>query len=586
MNDSISKVIALSSAMPRMVEMRGRPVQSSIVRDPIPGPLRIVGDGPADNMTAVHTEHMLAFNAEHYDFWAAETGADRDAWKWAWWGENLTITGINEETLRVGDIVRIGTAEFRVTSPRIPCFKVAWRIDQPDTILPRMMETGKVGIHLEVLRPGEVSIDDRIEVESPEPDNITLAELSRLLLSLSPDVLPELKRAMDIPALGSKAAKTVRQRITLIEDRERMRIGRWRGWKPFTVTAIADEAAAIRSFYLKPQDDEPLAPPAAGQFLTVRTERDGETEIVRPWTISGTDLDARHYRLTIKEIEGGAGSARMHQHIAVGDTVFARPPAGQFVLDRSGFRRIGLVSAGIGATPMLPMLIAHIERGDNAPPLIWLQVVKNGSHHPFRDEVARLLAQVPKLERHIFYTQPSADDRAGIDYDHVGRPTVEQVAALTGAVYPINPFGREVPMPGKETEFYICGPQEFEALMRAGLGQIGVKAEAVKSEAFVAASAAPGEAIATGIERAVVRFTESGLTAEWHADDGLTLLDLAEAVGLSPLYACRTGVCQSCQCPLKSGEIGYSPIPPIMPESGQVLVCCARPASAEIEIAL
>ncbi|ABQ67798.1 Nitric oxide dioxygenase [Rhizorhabdus wittichii RW1] len=586
MNSHSSKVIALSRAMPQMVEMRGRPVQSSIVRDPIPGPLEIVSDGPADNMTAVHTEHMLAFNAEHYDFWAAETGTDRQRWNWAWWGENLTITGVDEESLRVGDIVRIGTAEFRVTSPRIPCFKVAWRIDQPDTILPRMMETGKVGIHLEVLRPGEVSIDDLIEVESPNPENISLAELSRLLLSLSPDDLPSLKRALALPALGAKAAKTVRQRITLIEDRERMRIGRWRGWKPFTVTDIVEETKDIRSFFLTPQDDAPLAPPAAGQFLTVRTERDGEGELVRPWTISGIDLDARHYRLSIKEIDGGAASTRMHRHVAVGDTVMVRPPAGQFVLDRSGFRRVGLVSAGIGVTPMLPMLLAHIERGDNAPPLLWLEVVRNGASHAFRDEVARLLRQVPKLERHIFYTQPAADDRLGIDYDHAGRPTTEQVASLIGAPYPINPFGREVPMPGKETEFYICGPQAFEALTRESLSQLGVKAELIRSETFVTTTSETGEGVVPTVERSTVRFAESGVTAEWHADDGLTLLDLAEAAGLSPLYACRTGVCQSCQCPLRSGEVSYSPVPPIMPASGQVLICCARPASAEMDLAL
>ena len=128
--------------------MRGRQVMTSIVRDPIPGPLQIGPEGPVDNSTAVHTEHTLAFPADHYDFWARELGVPRDAWNWAWWGENLTVDGVDEEILRIGDLVTIGTAEFEVTSPRVPCFKVAWRVGQPDTFLLRMMETGRVGFHV------------------------------------------------------------------------------------------------------------------------------------------------------------------------------------------------------------------------------------------------------------------------------------------------------------------------------------------------------------------------------------------------------------------------------------------------------
>lgn len=583
MSTPLSEVIALSHALPRKINMHGREVDTSIVRDPIPGPLKIVADGPENNMTAVHSEHVLAFNAEHYDYWAEETGADRDAWKWAWWGENLTITGVDEEMLRVGDMVQIGSAEFRVTSPRIPCFKVAWRIGQPDTILPKLMEVGKVGIHMEVMREGEVAIGDQVKVTSSEPDNITLADLSRLLLSVSPDDLPLLKETAALPALGAKAAVSVRQRITLIEDRERMRIGRWRGWKPFTIAEVRDEPGDVRSFHLEPQDDEPLAPPAPGQFLSVRTEREGEPDLVRPWTISGFDPDARRYRLSIKWIEGGRASERMHRHMEIGRTIWARPPAGQFVLDRSGFRRVGLISAGIGVTPMLLMLQGHIERGGDAPPLVWFQVVKNGRHHPFRDEAARLLAGARKVERHIFYTQPTPEDREGIDFDHVGRPSPELVKQLLGKPYPIAPFGREVPMPGKETEFYICGPVEFEALVRDGLTELGVKPGFVRSESFVAA-AGTETPVAGTVDHALLRFSRSDVAFEWHADDALTLLDAAEAAGLSPSYACRTGVCQSCQCALISGEVTYSPVPPVLPPEGRVLVCCARPASGRVEL--
>lgn len=584
MNHSAPQVIALSSAMPRKISMHGRMVDTSIVRDPIPGPLRIVSDGPESNQTAVHSEHLLAFNAEHYDYWTQQLGVDRAAWQWAWWGENLTITGIDEESLRVGDIVRVGSAVLRVTSPRIPCFKVAWRIGQPDSVLVKMMQSGKVGIHLEVLSTGEIAVGDRMAIEPADAGNVTLAELSRLLLSLSPDDLPRLRKTLALPALGLKANHSVRQRITLIEDRERLRVGRWRGWRPMTISAVRDEAEGIRSFYLTPQDGEPLAPPAAGQFLTIKTAHGDGPELVRPWTISDVDLDKRHYRLSIKHIDGGAASQRMHRQMAVGDSVLARPPAGQFVINRSSFLRIGLVSGGIGLTPMLAMLKAHNERGDNAPPLIWVQVLKNSRHHALREETEQALGQVRRLQRHIFYTQPLPGDKQGVDFDHAGRPTPELLAQILGAPYTMAPFAREVTLPGKETEFYICGPGELEQMVRSTLAPLGVKPGYIHSEAFVTPAGQPG----TGgsVEQAQVRFVRSGITAQWHADDGLSLLDLAESVGLEPVFACRTGTCHSCSCKLVAGEVTYHPVPPVAPEAGQALICCARPAGATVEIDL
>ena len=330
---------------------------------------------------------------------------------------------------------------------------------------------------------------------------------------------------------------------------------------------------------------KPLAPPAAGQLLAVRTERRDAPDLTRTWTISGVDFERRRYRVSIKDVPGGKASAHFHRIIAVGDTVWARPPAGQFVLDRSGFRRVCLISAGIGVTPMLSMLGAHVARGDNAPPLLWLQVVKNGRHHPFKEEVATLLAKGRKVERHVFYTQPSPEDREGVDFDHAGRPFPEALVEILGKAYPISPFGREVSMPGKETEFYLCGPEAFSATVRSCLTQIGVKPALIRSEAF-GSPARGSSTTAASVERAVVHFERSGIFADWHADDGLSLLDLAEKAGLSPPFACRSGVCQSCQCKLVSGDVDYDPTPIDMPVAGTVLVCCARPAGTLLTLDL
>jgi ferredoxin-NADP reductase len=273
----------------------------------------------------------------------------------------------------------------------------------------------------------------------------------------------------------------------------------------------------------------------------------------------------------------------MHEHVQVGDAIWCRPPAGQFVLNRSGHRRIALFSAGIGVTPMMMMLKGYIERGQGAPPLVWLQVATNGRTHPFREEISALLAQLPDVRRIIYYTRPDPTDRIGVDYDRAGRPMAEDLREIFGATYPLNLFGRELPFPGQETEAYVCGPESFQDLVRGSLLAIGVKPPDIRSEAFVVSRVA-SEGLSALIEKAMVRFTRSGVAVEWHADDGQTLLDLAEAAGLTPPYACRSGLCQSCECAITAGGVQYDPQPSVCLESGKVLICCARPATNVIEL--
>ncbi|NDV87683.1 MOSC domain-containing protein [Aurantimonas aggregata] len=575
-------IVALSVARPSVVNMNGREVTTSIVRSPSNLPLAVIEGGISENEPAVHTEHVLAFPSEHYDYWSDRLGTPRESWDWCWFGENLTVAGISEEDLHVGDVVDIGTARFRVTSPRIPCFKVAWRIGQPDSILPKLLETGRVGFHLEVLRPGTVRMTDVLTVSARETQAITVAELARLLLSQSPDALPRLKDVLALPALGYKARNAVRQRINLIEDKQRLGTGRWRGWRPFTVGAVRREAEGISSFDLRPEDGKPIAPPAPGQFLTVRLDLPGKGDVVRPWTISGFDLERNEYRITVRRMEGGHASQIMHERIVPKSRLFLRPPAGQFTLDRGGFRRIAMISGGIGVTPLLAMLKDYVALGEQAPPLLWLQVVRNSRLHPFALEVQALLSKAPLVQRVIWYTHPEADDVPGLDYDRAGRPTAAQIEEIVRPQYVVRPFGKDVPLPGTETEFYVCGPTGLEAMIRSALLGLAVRPGLVRSETF----AAVGRAAPAAVDRARVHFTKSGVWMDWHADDGLTLLDLAEAGGLEPPYACRTGGCQSCAQRLVEGSVDYNPTPANPQEPGSVLLCCARPASTTLRIDL
>ena len=130
----MGEVVAVSVAEPSWQDIGGRPVFTSIVRAASDRPVRFAAGGPDGNATAVHTEEVFACFAEHYDHWAARLGIDRAAWGACHWGENLMLAGLPDEAaLHVGDRLRVGEALLEVTSPRIPCFKLSWRLGQPES---------------------------------------------------------------------------------------------------------------------------------------------------------------------------------------------------------------------------------------------------------------------------------------------------------------------------------------------------------------------------------------------------------------------------------------------------------------------
>ncbi|MGH8138547.1 MAG: MOSC domain-containing protein [Steroidobacteraceae bacterium] len=577
----MATVIAVSISTPRVVDIGGRPTTTSIVRDPYPGALRFERGGPVGNRTAVHTEDALVTISESYDFWTRELGVAREAWPDCFWGENLTIRGLSEHTLRIGDRLAIGaSALFEVTSPRIPCMKLSWRLGQPESFLRRLIDSGLTGFYLRVVTPGEVSAGDSVALESPSHDSITVAGLSQLLQDDSSD-LERLKRTLATPALGRQASAMLRHRITHLIDGARCRQGRWQGWRPFVVSAIAEEAAEVRSFTLRPKDGEALAQYRAGQFLAVRLQTSAGRMITRTWSLSDYDEKGTAYRLTIRRAPNGQGSSHLHDLAKVGDTLDVRSPAGAFALDRSTVFRVVLISAGIGVTPLFSMLKAHAARED-APPLLWIHTTRHGATHTLRTEADKIVRGNPQFRSHVVYTAPRPDDRAGIDYDSAGRLTPEQISRLLGANYSCRPFGREIELPSQAGLFYICGPEEFERSVRGALVKLGVGPSAIHSEGF-------GRALidqASAVSSSEVRFRRSGITATWQSDADMSLLELAEQRGLTPPSSCRAGTCLTCETALVAGRVIYNPQPMSELAADRVLICCARPASATLELDL
>jgi ferredoxin-NADP reductase len=197
----------------------------------------------------------------------------------------------------------------------------------------------------------------------------------------------------------------------------------WAGFRPFRVVGIDRESADVRSIRLAPLDGEGLCPARPGQFLTIRLQPDPEaTPLLRSYSLSGLP-DRDSYRISVKREEHGAASRHLHAGLRVGDTLDAGAPRGTFVL-KTGDRPVVLMSAGVGATPVLAML--HVlAAAHSARRVWWVHGARNGAEHSFAQEVDGLLARLPDAHRVICYSTPGPGDRAGDDFDMTGRLTAQ-----------------------------------------------------------------------------------------------------------------------------------------------------------------
>jgi MOSC domain-containing protein YiiM len=178
------KVISIQVGRPREIEVRGEIVQTSIFKAPVSGPVRVrrlnlEGDEQSD--LSVHggvNKAVYAYPSEHYAHWRAEL--PDVALPWGAFGENLTMQGMFEDTVCIGDRVRIGSAEFVVTQPRQPCFKLGIRLDRPD-IVRRFFTSGRSGFYLSVAQEGEITAGDAVALVSREDDAISVTDALALI---------------------------------------------------------------------------------------------------------------------------------------------------------------------------------------------------------------------------------------------------------------------------------------------------------------------------------------------------------------------------------------------------------------------
>jgi ferredoxin-NADP reductase len=336
------------------------------------------------------------------------------------------------------------------------------------------------------------------------------------------------------------------------------------------VARIAREDAQVCSFYLPAADGTGLPAPRPGQYLTLRLSGAGQPAPVRSYSLSGPAGDGT-YRISVKQEPRGVASAYLNHNLRTGAVLDAAAPRGDFVLDQ-GTGPVLLISAGIGVTPVLAML--HQLAADHSPREIWwLYGARGPREHPFATEAHGLLATLPGAREHVFYSAATDAERRSA---HAARGHLTR-EALAGLGLPAG------------ASAYVCGPASFMADMRDALTAVGLGQAAIHTELFGAlppvnpgitgpASGPPHQPPGPPVPGPQVTFARSGITTTFGAGRG-SVLDLADACDVPARWSCRTGVCHTCVTPLLSGDITYAPDPLELPADGQVLICCARPAT-------
>ncbi|MEB6592054.1 MULTISPECIES: pyridoxamine 5'-phosphate oxidase family protein [Pseudomonas] len=342
-----------------------------------------------------------------------------------------------------------------------------------------------------------------------------------------------------------------------------------RQWQAWRVLRVEQESRDIRSFYLEPPADSAVAF-APGQHVPVQIQPDGETALIRTYSLSSAPSDG-YLRISVKA--QGPASRHLHEHVVAGDVLNVRQPMGSFTLDQQSTRPLVLIGAGVGITPLLAMLREQLSKG-LARRIHLFHGARSLADLPFRQELASLRHQAAGLLRvHRALSQPEDHAVAGRDYEFAGRLGIEQVKATLAL---------------DDYDFYLCGPGSFTQDLYEGLRGVHVPDARIHAEAFgpstlrrhtdddqptlqqppAASSPVP------------VYFAASAKEARWAPGSG-TLLELAEARGLSPEFSCRGGSCGTCKAKLVSGQVHYPNPPAELPEAGSVLICCAVPARVE-----
>jgi ferredoxin-NADP reductase/MOSC domain-containing protein YiiM len=576
------RLLSVNVGLPRDIEWKGRIVHTGIWKDPVRGRcqvgrLNLQGDGQGDLVGHGGEQRaVFVYQADSYRYW--QERLNRTDFVHGQFGENFTIEGLPDDLVCIGDRYRIGSALFEVTQPRATCYRVGIRMQEP-RMAALLTSSGRPGFYLRVLQEGEVGAGDEIVKVGEAKERMTVCEINALLYF--PDHRRDrLARALRIEAL-SAGWRSSFERLLKGPDvagsgnaglaPKSARHPAAPGFRPLRVTAIDPESADVLSLTLESPDVHPLPAPLPGQYVVLRL-RPAATgpALFRSYSLSGP-ASTGAYRISVKTEPNAAAGTYLREHVRPGDVLDVSAPRGSFIL-QPGDRPVMLLSAGIGATPVLAMLHA-LAASASTRQVVWLHAARDRRHHPFAAEVRRLMPALAHGRSFICYSQPDVRDKVGENFDAAGR--------LSRSVL------QEVGVP-READVYLCGPPRFMTDMREALAALGVAPGRIHFELFGGSeSRTPGVVSeATRVPHLpkgdadtgpLVSFARSGIAAHWSASTYQSILELAEACDVPVRWACRTGVCHNCESGLVSGTVVYGPEPLETPADGNLLVCCSQP---------
>jgi MOSC domain-containing protein YiiM/ferredoxin-NADP reductase len=576
----MARLLSVNVGLPRDIEWKGRTVHTGIWKEPVirrcrVNRLNLEGDGQGD--LAGHGGEQRAvfvYQIESYRYWQEQLR--RTDFVYGQFGENFTVEGLPDDTVCIGDRYQIGSALFEVTQPRVTCYRVGIRMNEPR--MPALLtSSGRPGFYFRVLREGEVGAGDAIVKVGEANERMTVAEINALLYS--PDHVHErLERAVRIEALSAGWRSSF---SALLESRASGNAGlvpeaaahpAAPGFRPLVVTAIDQESEDVLSATMQTVDAQPLPRAMPGQYVVVRLRvLAGTPPLFRSYSLSGPPSTER-YRISVKIEPKGVAGRYLREHLRLRDTLDVSSPRGSFIL-QPGVQPVVLLSAGIGVTPVLSMLYALSEE-HAARQVLWLQAARDGAHHPFAAEVCRLMVALTQGRSYVVYSRPDSRDKVGEGFDaagHLSQTAFDEIGLPAGA------------------DFYLCGPNRFMADMKETLLRLGVVPPRIHVEIFngsesmtpgVVSSAARAPHLPCGDTNTgpLVSFARSGIAAHWKDSAYQSILELAEACDVPVRWSCRTGVCHNCESGLVSGTVDYRPAPLEKPSDGNVLVCCSQPS--------
>ncbi|WP_375484075.1 MOSC domain-containing protein [uncultured Mycobacterium sp.] len=570
----VGRLISVNVGMPKNVSWGDKTVYTGIWKTPVDGPvmvrrLNIDGDGQGD--LAGHggeQRAVMVYQTESYEYWKTQLGR-RDL-RPAHFGENFTVTGLSDREVCIGDRYRIGDAEFEVTQPRVTCFRVGLRLGEPE--MPNLLVSHRrPGFYFRVITEGHVQAGGVIVRTHRGRHELSVADVDALLYLPNRD-MEQLHKVVDVPALSPGWHQSFRDMLTAHETSTipaAQPTGAqpgWTGFRPLRVAAVHHETDTVLSIELETDDHSVLPVPLPGQYITVRIPTAGDPAPTRSYSVSG-DPAAGKYRVSVKREDHGRVSRWLHSHIGAGSVVEVAAPRGDFCLTDED-TPVVLISAGIGATPVLAMLYA-LAGAKSQRQVWWLHTTRNSQTHAFAAEVTSLIEALPHARQHVYYT---AGEYAG-GVITSGRLDRQALAALG--------------LPAKAA-VYLCGPVPFMDAMREALTAIGIEPARIYTELFGALPAInPG--VVPGAQRRrphppdgapgtgpLVTFARSGLSVNW-SPDNRSILELTESCDVPTRFSCRSGVCHTCVTGILAGTATYTQAPLEEPAEGTVLICCAAP---------